>query len=356
MNYDGLNMGLVKQNNIASVLTHIHCAGEASRKEIAEKIGLTAASLSMITAPMVEEGLLEEIGTDKYPKGAGRKQVLLRLNYDYRYVFSVNIEKKTTYIALTNLSGKAVDYAETETKGPQELLGNVAEIIKHMLDRNSEIRSLVKSISVGVPGIVNRELGTSTKAYGIWEEEVRIKDILQEKTGLKVFVENAVYAFADAEIIFGLGRQYDNLLVLKWGPGVGSAVVIDGRIYEGRNGKAAEVGHLIVDRHGSLCECGRRGCLQTKIKDDVLKDINGEKFDELLDIFADAIVNMITVLAPNRTVLCGSIFHEKDVYTRLVEKTKAIDENYDEKRIVLSALADKERYIGPVASFIVEHL
>ena len=66
-------------------------------------------------------------------------------------------------------------------------------------------------------------------------------------------------AFAMAELLYGMGREYDNLLIIKWGPGVGSAIVIDDQLYEGRHGKAAELGHYIVERDGRLCGCGRQG-------------------------------------------------------------------------------------------------
>ncbi len=88
---------------------------------------------------------------------------------------------------------------------------------------------------------------------------------LAEALECTVLLENNVKAFAQAELTYGLGRTEENLLLLKWGPGVGSAIIAQGRIYESRMYKSAEIGHVRVEKNGRLCRCGRHGCLETRV-------------------------------------------------------------------------------------------
>ena len=200
-------------------------------------------------------------------------------------------------------------------------------------------------------------------------------EILERQLGYPVVIENNVNAFAIAELMYGFGRKYDNLLVIKWGPGVGSTIIIDNKVYEGRHAKAAELGHFIVERDGAVCDCGRRGCLETKVSYKAMaaqkpfsQNAFGEAyhkaktqgdaqvFDEAIDLFARTIVNSITILAPNRVVLCGRLFQDEEIRARLIEQCKQYDVGCDEKRIIYSVLAEKEDYIGPVAAFVQEEI
>lgn len=228
----------------------------------------------------------------------------------------------------------------------------------------------MKCVSVCVTGVVDEETAVSKKAYGIWDEEVNLGEPLKKVLNVPVVAENNVDAFAEAEILFGVGREKDNLLIIKWGPGVGSTIITDGKIYKGRHGRAAELGHYIIDKEGKQCSCGRRGCLETfvsysaireilpifdsdKIENirDFLSEKAAEKFKEIIDTFAICITNTATILAPNRIVLCGPLFRNKKIRDRLIEACSSLSLYLGEKRIIYTELSEKENYIGPVAVF-----
>lgn len=129
------------------------------------------------------------------------------------------------------------------------------------------------------------------RAFGVWKEKTEIGKILTEELGLPVLLQNNVDAFAQAELLYGVGRTKSNLLIIKWGPGVGGTVVINDQIYEGRRGRSAEIGHYIVDPHGERCGCGRRECLETVVSYKALQKILpfpaggfGEAYEEAPEI------------------------------------------------------------------------
>lgn len=369
----GMNMIQVKKQNRSAILRCVNESGPVSRKDVADLIGLTPAAVTQICGELIQEGLLEELGTEE-SIGAGRKKVLLNLNYNCYYVVTVNIESESTFLAIANMKGDCIEERTIVTKRkeePEEFLREIAGLCQQMVENHAELLPRIAGVSIVVPGAVDKKRGTSEHAYGVWPHEVHVCEILEEELRYPVWIENNVNAFARAEILYGAGRQYDNLLVIKWGPGVGSTIIIDNQLYEGRHGKAAELGHFIVERDGELCSCGRRGCLETKVSYQALARtkpfLQGEfgevyrnavkagedgVYQEAIELFARTIVNSMTILAPNRVILCGSLFCDQAVRERLIEACSKYDSKYNAERIMYSELADKEKYIGPAAAYV----
>ena len=386
MKQTGMNMERVKQQNRTVILSYICSKGPVSRKDIAQDTGLTAASVTQIVTNLIDEKLLTELGPSSESTGtAGRKKILVDIRSDFEYFYAVNMEPDETTVALCDLKARAlkdrfgselVTVFPTDGSIPAEqFLDKISNECQNLGLRTSDTRrKRIKAVSVGISGIVDIENGISQHAYGIWTEPVNIAQILGSKLRLPVMVENNVDAFAIAALLFGTGRGQDNLLIIKWGPGVGSTIVIDDNIYRGRHGKTAEIGHTIVDPNGKLCSCGRRGCLETKISYKALRSIMPftpqtftemyekssddvkKQIDEAIDLFAKSIVNAGTILAPKLIVLYGKMFSNDSVREKLIERCKALDPAYNEKRILHTTLSERERYIGPAASYIQSRL
>lgn len=384
MRKSGINLEQVKKENRSLIIKCINDNGPTSRKDIAEKTGLTAASVTQITTQLIADNILYELGSVAENTGlAGRKKVLLDLNPKYAYVLSVNIESEITTIAICDIKGnilsgeKDVFLLQFNTKekshSPENFLDDIADKCNKLIDLLSkEEKQLLKCVSVGIPGIVDKENGLAVHAYGIWDEEVAVKAVLEKniKGNIPVMLENNVNAFATAEVLLGYGREYDSLLLIKWGPGVGSTIVIDGKVYEGRHGKTAELGHLIVKPGGKKCSCGRRGCLETIISHKALSQLLDfdpdylsdaiasaplsvqENFGSYIDNFATSIINTCTIIAPNRIILSGYLFHDVKIRNMVVNACKKYDKSYNSNRIRYTKLYEKENYIGPVAAYI----
>ena len=374
--HTGMNMSLIKKQNRSSILKYICEVGPVSRKDIADATGLTPASVTQITNQLMEEGILEEIGTNTESSGAGRKKVLCDIRYDSEYLFAVNIETRTTTIALSDLKGDCVDKVSIQTDysiEPVDFLKKIAVLIDEIRKKQKrKVRNNIRVISVGISGLVEREAGISVHAYGVWEDSVNVCEILESETGYKTYIDNNVDAFAKAEILYGLGRKRDDFLLIKWGPGVGATIVIGREVYDGRHGKSAELGHFIVEKDGKECSCGRKGCLETKVSYQAMQEIKPfevnsfgecvreskgrerEAFDEVLDLFARTIVNSATILAPEKIVLCGSLFSDREIRNRVIDYCMSYDEKIDVNRVLYTSLSEKEDYIGPIASYVSE--
>ncbi len=399
MKKKGINLENVKIKNKSTILKLLNDQGAMPRKDIAHKVSLTPASVTMLCQEMINDNILIETGSIEEVNKVGRKKVMLSINYSYKSILSITIEKKYTYIFVCDLKADVITHKKIKTNidiKPYDFLSQLSKICKELLwDSNQNIENIL-GIGICISGIVDRKRGVSVHAYGIWQEEVFIKEYMEKFMNCNVEVENNVKAFAEGELVYGYGRKYNNLLFIKWGPGVGSAIIIDNQVYEGKDNKAAEIGHYIIEPDGLMCQCGRRGCLETRVsscaiinkinqiysKKDTPKLYDSTKgdvslltedffmeciknSDEIPDYLKDeavinslnhnierlarAIVNVITMLSPDHTILFGNIMDNKYIEKKFIENCEKFDPTYNNDYISKSSLNNKSSFIGPTA-------
>lgn len=395
----GINLESVKIKNRQAILKILNNNGAMSRKDIAQSVNLTSAAVTQLTTEMIEEGIISEMGEMSETGRVGRKKILVDINYNCKSICSITIEKYLTWITLANLKGEVIESVTIETNSnidPETFLIEITKECQELLDRNEILLDKLLGIGVSLRGVVNKVAGVSYDAYDIWDEVVDVKSIIQSQMKTNVIVENNMKAFAQGEIIYGLGRQYQKLLFLKWYPGVGSALVIDGEVYNNDTDKVPEIGHCIVKADGERCKCGRVGCLETiasmtsiinsvsrvysksltpilyaktqgdfkKVHDVLLKDItsNQSEMDEYVseiimkaaDVIARTIVNTTTMLAPDKVVVYGDMFQNDSIKYVFLKSCKKYDANYDEEHVLQSELCGKFFYIGGIAIIVNE--
>lgn len=391
MGYTGINLGNVKVSNRSAILKLLNDKGSMSRKDIAVSLGLTPATVTLISTELISAGILCEKGEMAEEKRAGRRKVSIDINYQYKYVLSISIEAAEIVIAISDLKGQCLAAKGMVTDPsllPAELLKAVAAEGKALMWEQGIKKDSVLGVGVSLPGPVKRNTGVSLHAYRIWNEAVPVKEILNGYLDLPVIVENNVKAFAEGELIYGSGKKQENLLFIKWGPGVGSAIIIENRIYDSQNSKTAEIGHYIVEPGGLQCRCGRRGCLETHVAthaivDRVRRNCTKEQMpilydflkehpenlevrtmekwvtladtgmqkilDDIIDRLARTVVNTITLLAPDQVIVYGFMFEMDTIWKRFLDFCTYYDPYYDGKYIKKSKLSDRIGYIGPVA-------
>lgn len=146
---------------------------------------------------------------------------------------------------------------------------------KFRIDRTTEtleaiIRSIesvhdeaVQTIGVGVAGLVQPRSGSLIWGPHVPGTNLDIRGAVSERFDVPVYVDNDANTAAFAEMALGSASGYGDVLFVTLGTGIGGAVIIDGSVYRG-GGYAGEWGHVQVDREGLLCDCGKRGCWETR--------------------------------------------------------------------------------------------
>jgi len=154
--------------------------------------------------------------------------------------------------------------APTPTKGgPPDVAAAIIETVRGAAAEADVDPRDLSAIGVGSPGDVDDESGTVTSARNLpgWEGSFPLAGVLQDELGAPVSLGNDVNVATMAEATLGAGQGYGSMLGVFWGTGVGGGVVLDGKLWLGRDA-AGEIGHMVVKVGGAKCPCGRHGCME----------------------------------------------------------------------------------------------
>ncbi len=166
--------------------------------------------------------------------------------------------------AAIDSTGKMLDKiagATNFTEGRDAVLGDMVAAISHLREKHGAAG--LAGIGAGVPGFIRIKEGFITNSNNLpYFENYPLRDEMEKKLGAKVILENDANAAALGEKWMGAGRDYDDLVLLTLGTGIGGGIVSGGRVLRGFVGMAGELGHLTVVPNGNPCGCGNQGCLE----------------------------------------------------------------------------------------------
>jgi predicted NBD/HSP70 family sugar kinase len=227
-------------------------ARRIARTEIASRTGLSKTTVSEITARFVDAGFLIPVGRGPSGKKGGRKREMLEFNPDAAYVIGVDIERTRTDVALTNLDAtilRRTSFTYPAGSSPRRVLSRLVGAIRAMGSDAEDILPKAIGIGVGLPGVIDSDLGVVRVADTLkgWEGYA-LADHLENEFHLPLFVENDVKARTLGELMFGSGRNVRDAVYLWLGDGIGAGLVIDGRLHHGFTRSAGEIGYNDVTR------------------------------------------------------------------------------------------------------------
>lgn len=208
-------------------------------------------------------------------------------------LIGVDVGGSKIRLGVLDEQGKILRQAIQETEaqaGFDRVLHQLKSIIQSAIDRE------VVGIGVGVPGPVDFGKGMVEFCPNLpgWEN-VALKEILFKEFRLPVLVDNDANCALAGEMWQGAGRGKKDVCLLTLGTGIGGAVAIDGQIYRGAKGMAAEFGHMILDPEGPQCNCGQKGCLEAFWQKRVSQD----------DWVTVGIVNLWKIFDPEVVIIGG---------------------------------------------------
>lgn len=181
------------------------------------------------------------------------------------YVFGVDIGGTTVKIGLFSTEGELLEKWEITTRtddGGAYILSDIAASIDNKLTEKGISKDDVKGVGMGVPGPV-KEDGTVIKCVNLGWGIFNAADELSELTGLPVKAGNDANMAALGEYWQGGGKDYDNVVMVTLGTGVGGGIILNGKMLAGVNGAGGEIGHMTIDlNEQDACNCGKKGCLE----------------------------------------------------------------------------------------------
>ena len=176
----------------------------------------------------------------------------------------------------TNIKGAIVDseagivYGVKSIKtnsheGHETVIYRIADFVSNMILDSGIDKNTVLGIGVGLPGAIDSRTGVSVFMTNLPDHwiNVPVAEMITNRTGIPTFLLNDVNAITWGELRFGAGKGCSSMVCFALGTGIGGGIVIDGNLILGRTGVAGELGHMIVEPHGTRCNCGGYGCLET---------------------------------------------------------------------------------------------
>lgn len=265
---NGINMLGVKIKNRSSILNLIYRTGGISRKEIANKLNLTPAAITLITTDLINEGILIESYVEQNNNRKGRKEIILEINSQKFAAVGVYISRNKFQMICIDLKNNILFedtiYTADCHKQSAAILDKICKILNLNLINYDVLRNrTLLGVGISVKGIVNSRNGISVNSYEIWEDNVNVVEYLHQKLNVPILLTNNICSLAHGESFFSQLEHADNMLFIKYGPGVGAARVSYQDTLNIYDFNAIQLGHTISDPNGIVCMCGNQGCLET---------------------------------------------------------------------------------------------
>lgn len=145
------------------------------------------------------------------------------------------------------------------SQGGLAMCDDIAVLVDRLCD---QVEGELCGVGVGCPGMIDSNTGTVIFAGNLNLTNFPLGAVLEEKLHTDVKVTNDANAAALGEARFGAGKRYSNSVLVTLGTGVGGGIIIGGKLFEGGDSAGAEIGHMVIERYGEHCTCGRRGCFE----------------------------------------------------------------------------------------------
>jgi len=256
----------VRQINRGKVLTLIHESPGIDRTEIAGLVGITNAAITNIVNELIRSRLVEEGPSSVIALTRGRKRVGLWINKHGGYVLGVSVLATHASVTLSNLLGTVIDEVSFYPKSPADPFNTLDEVAYHaakLCKLHKVKRSRLLGVGFAIAGFLNKTSQSLQSAPYLGWPKFDLREEFQRRFKCPLVIENVTRCIASAETRIGSFIGAKNLVLVRAALGVGGAIISDGELLTGNRYLAGDLGHLLAERDGVLCSCGKRGCLNT---------------------------------------------------------------------------------------------
>ena len=234
-------------------------------------------------------------------------------------------------------------------RGWQEIVSDMARVSSDAVAKSGAGIDDIECWGIGMPSCIDRRTGLLVNAHQFGWKNVPIRQWLEPLLPLPVRIDNDANCAAYGEALAGAAKGCQNVVMLTLGTGVGSGIILDGRIFSGHDGMRAELGHTTIVRNGRTCNCGMKGCLEAycsataliargretlgdRCKDaeyifTLAKEGCGDALglvDEYASCLATGLASAVTVFRPEVLILGGGVANAGDF---LLERVNALMES-----------------------------
>lgn len=372
----------VRDINRRIILNYVRENSPISRSDIAKKTALQRSTVSLIVQELKDLGLINEIYGES---SGGRPPVLLTLQTLKPVALGIAVMIDKTMIVTGDLSGRIIDREVIETDPDFSItFSRIVECSKKLIKKNS---GSIEGIGISLPGVVDFEEGIAFFIpYFNWKN-LHISEDLELELGLPVKADNDANAVALAELWFGQESEINenrDFIAILVEEGIGTGIVVDGQVYQGKNGTAGEFGHMTIGQGAPVsCATGSRECWEAFASDRAivaryLKLVPGSgdnanintkhiirlalnKDEKALEVIRETanylgigIANIIQAIGPETVILAGNI---TDAWSLIEEDLRAAIEScicreYHSTNLIKSKFGNDSNVMGAISLFL----
>lgn len=234
--------------------------GPLGRSEIARRLELAPATLTRISADLINAGLLVE-APHAIKRGAGRPSIPLDVIPDAHHFLGVKLSGDQIASAITDLRAEVIEYHEEPllSRAPMAVADQIASLARQCAEKYR-----IDAIGIGLGGVVNAAGMVASAPFLEWIN-VPLAAMMEGAVSIPAFVANDLDAFTEAQHWFGEGTGHSNFATLTLGVGVGYGCIANGKLLANSDSGVGLVGHWPLDPLGPLCTRGHRGCAEAML-------------------------------------------------------------------------------------------
>ncbi|MCR2821167.1 ROK family protein [Lederbergia panacisoli] len=248
----------IKKLNRGLILSQIIEYNKISRADLSKVTGLNKATVSVQVSDLLEENLLIEEQLEH--NNLGRRPILLSLNRKAGYALGIDLDKNQIIFTLSDMLGfpTHIEIVQLQTRNYDDILEILIEYIIDIKKKCQGSTFGLIGVTVGIHGLVSKDEKILFFPHLQWRNK-NIKESLEKKADVTVFIENNANLTAFAEKVFKHNKS-NNVISISMHSGIGLGMIMNGEIHQGFHGYAGEIGHMIVVPDGKTCACGNQGC------------------------------------------------------------------------------------------------
>ena len=244
------------------IVRYLYFHGPKPAAQISKKLKSSIPTVTATINELIDEKVVVEQGQGD--SSGGRRPNLFGLQDDVFYILGIDIGRFTTKIAIFNTKLKNISgfvHYSLELKDDVNQINEIYNIAEELIKKSGIERNKLIGVGIDMPGLVDAEKGCNYTYYH--NSEKSLAQRFEALFNLPVYIENDAKARTLAEYRYGLAKGAKNAMVLHVGWGVGLGMILNGQLYKGNSGFAGEFSHIPLIENGLLCQCGKRGCLET---------------------------------------------------------------------------------------------
>ncbi|QNF32175.1 ROK family protein [Adhaeribacter swui] len=246
------------------LIKYLYLKGAKTNAAICEHFSISAPTSIALLNELISDGIVEKQGRGL--SIGGRKPDLFGLQENSLFVLSIEMEKHKIRMAVFNNNNQNLTGIRTYSLQITQDLSAIEQLhtfAEELLQSSGIKRDKLIGIGISMPGLVASKEGNNYTYLLNPDKSESLQEVLEKKFQKPVFIQNDVKTISLAEHRFGLAHGKKDVLVIWMNWGIGFGMILDGKLRSGTSGFAGEFGHIPMVEDGLLCQCGKRGCLET---------------------------------------------------------------------------------------------